>query len=118
MAFTSARMTCLPKLRESYWATEAIIGYSTHNVEQAQQASKLPDRLLAIGPIFATATKSDTSPDARSRRIAGRPTRPSVTSRSWQSAELLTTNARDVIEAGADSVAVISALLSDPRSHN
>ena len=54
-------MTCRLKLRENCWGG-AIAGYSTHNVEQAIEATKLPIDYLAIGPIFATATKSDTAP--------------------------------------------------------
>src|SRR6185369_9382995 len=41
---------------------EAVIGYSTHNLEQAIAATKLPIDYLAIGPIFATTSKSDTAP--------------------------------------------------------
>ena len=35
----------------------AIIGFSTHNVEQAQLAAAMPVDYVAIGPIFATLTK-------------------------------------------------------------
>src|SRR5215216_8022310 len=51
-----------PEAARKLLGEEAIVGYSTHNVEQAIQASKLPIDYLAIGPIFATATKSDTAP--------------------------------------------------------
>lgn len=92
---------------------EAVIGYSTHNVEQAQQALALPIDYIAIGPIFATASKSDTSPTLglagleAVRQVVGN--FPLVAIGGISHA-----NAREVIEAGADSVAVISALLSDP----
>ena len=91
---------------------EAVIGYSTHNVEQAQQALALPIDYIAIGPIFATSSKSDTSPTLglagleAVRRVVGN--FPLVAIGGVSPA-----NARDVIEAGADSVAVIRALLSD-----
>jgi thiamine-phosphate pyrophosphorylase len=36
---------------------DAIIGFSTHNPSQAEVASHLPVDYIAIGPIFATASK-------------------------------------------------------------
>jgi len=90
----------------------AIIGYSTHNIEQAIAATKLPIDYLAIGPIFATTTKTDTAPvlglDGLTavRRAIG--TFPLVAIGGITHA-----NAHQVIQAGADSVAVISAVLSD-----
>jgi len=91
----------------------AIVGYSTHTVEQALEGVTLPIDYLAIGPIFQTTTKTDTAPvlgleGLRAvRRAIG--TFPLVAIGGITHA-----NARDAIEAGADSVAVISALLSDP----
>ena len=90
---------------------EAIIGYSTHSVEQAQKALTLPIDYIAIGPIFDTTTKSDTSPTLgleglrAVREVVG--DFPLVAIGGISLA-----NAADVIEAGADSVALISALLS------
>ena len=93
---------------------DAIVGYSTHNVEQALRGSKLPIDYLAIGPIFQTSTKTDTSPvlgldGLRAVRQAIGPL-PLVAIGGITHA-----NARAVIEAGADSIAVISTLLSDPN---
>ena len=93
---------------------ETIIGYSTHNVDQAVAATKLPIDYLAIGPIFQTTTKSDTSPvigleGLRSvRRAIGEFPLVAI-------GGITEANARAAIDAGADSVAVISALLADPR---
>jgi thiamine-phosphate pyrophosphorylase len=90
----------------------AIIGYSTHNIEQAIAAIKLPIDYLAIGPIFATTTKSDTAPvlglegSRAVREAIGRFPLVAI-------GGITHANAREVIQAGADSVAVISALLSD-----
>lgn len=41
---------------------KAIIGFSTHSVEQAQNAAKLPVDYIAIGPIFPTSTKQNADP--------------------------------------------------------
>src|SRR5215510_8107885 len=51
-----------PEAARKLLGPQAIIGYSTHNVEQAINAISLPIDYLAIGPIFSTTTKSDTAP--------------------------------------------------------
>lgn len=92
---------------------QAIIGYSTHKLEQARQALSLPIDYIAIGPIFETASKTDTSPTLgleglrAVRNVVGDAQLVAIGGISHA-------NAREVIEAGADSVAVISALLRDP----
>lgn len=102
-----------PEAARRLLGNEAIIGHSTHNVEQAQQALALPIDYIAIGPIFATSSKTDTFPTLglagleAVRKVVGN--FPLVAIGGISHA-----NAREVIEAGADSVAVISALLSDP----
>ena len=90
----------------------AIVGYSTHNVEQALEAITLPIDYLAIGPIFQTTTKTDTSPVLGLEGL--RAVRTAIGKFPLVAIGGIThANARDAIEAGADSVAVISALLSD-----
>ena len=51
-----------PEAARKLLGETAIIGYSTHNIDQALAAVKLPIHYLAIGPIFHTTSKSDTSP--------------------------------------------------------
>lgn len=103
-----------PELARALLTETAIIGYSTHNVDQAIAAMKLPIDYLAIGPIFPTTTKRDAS------HVLGleglRAVRRAIGEFPLVAIGGITeTNARAAIEAGADSVAVISALLSDPR---
>jgi len=91
----------------------SIIGFSTHSIEQAREALQYSIDYIAIGPIFATQTKVD--PDAvvgletarRVREIIGQIPLVAI-------GGIDLTNADSVLEAGADSVAVISAILSDP----
>jgi thiamine-phosphate pyrophosphorylase len=91
----------------------AVIGYSTHNVEQAIAATKLSIDYLAVGPIFATTTKSDTAPVLGLEGL--RAVRRAIGAFPLVGIGGITqSNAREVIDAGADSVAVISALLCDP----
>ena len=90
----------------------AVIGYSTHNIEQATAATKLPIDYLAIGPIFATTTKSDTAPVLGLEGL--RAVRTAIGAFPLVAIGGIThANARAVIQAGADSVAVISALLCE-----
>ncbi|HET6972415.1 MAG TPA: thiamine phosphate synthase [Pyrinomonadaceae bacterium] len=101
-----------PEAARRLLGPEKVIGYSTHNIDQAIAATKLPIDYLAIGPIFATTTKTDTAPvlgleGLRTVRQAIGPI-PLVAIGGITSA-----NAADVIAAGADSVAVISTLLSN-----
>ncbi len=103
-----------PRAARKLLGPTAILGYSTHNVDQAHKAVKLPVDYLAIGPIFQTTSKTDTFPvlGLEGLRAVRRATGdfPLVAIGGITHA-----NARDAIEAGADSVAVISALLSDPN---
>src|SRR5215216_6785579 len=51
-----------PEAARRLLGTQAIIGHSTHNLEQALAALTMPIDYIAIGPIFQTASKTDTSP--------------------------------------------------------
>ena len=104
-----------PDAARTLLGSEAIIGYSTHNIEQAIEATKLPIDYLAAGPIFATATKTDTAPVLGLDGL--RAVRRAIGEFPLVAIGGITSgNARDVLAAGADSVAVISALLSDANS--
>ena len=94
---------------------DALIGYSTHSVEQAIAATKLPIDYLAVGPIFATTTKSDTAPVVGLEGL--RAVREATGDFPLVAIGGITReNAPEVLQAGADSVALISALLSDPTT--
>ena len=102
-----------PDVARKLLGPRAIIGYSTHNIEQAISAIKLPIDYLAIGPIFSTTTKSDTAPVLGLEGL--RAVRHAIGPFPLVAIGGIThTNAREVIAAGADSVAVISTLLSAP----
>ena len=102
-----------PEAARKLLGEEAIVGYSTHNLEQARQALSLPIDYLAIGPIFKTATKNDIYPALGVERL--RAVREAVGKTPLVAIGGIShANAFEVIAAGADSVAVISALLSHP----
>ena len=95
--------------------TNFIIGYSTHTVAQAIEASRLPVDYIALGPIFDTRTKQNPDPtlglDALRRvRDAIDPSIPLVAIGG-----ITQTNARAALDAGANSIALISALLDAPE---
>jgi thiamine-phosphate pyrophosphorylase len=88
------------------------LGVSTHNPEQLAEADKTSADYLAVGPVFATSSKANPDPVvglAGVRRARELTRKPLVAIGGITRA-----NARSVIEAGADAVAVISDLLRDP----
>jgi len=88
----------------------AAIGVSTHNEAQVLAADAGAADYVAIGPVFATASKSDTEPVVG---LEGVRRARSLTSKPLAAIGGITReNARSVIEAGADSVAIIGALLA------
>ena len=94
---------------------EAIIGYSTHSLSQALEASKLPVDYVAVGPIFQTSTKMDRWPTVGLEGL--RAARKGLGDAKLVAIGGITpANARAVIEAGADSVAMISGLLTNPNA--
>jgi thiamine-phosphate diphosphorylase len=104
-----------PEAARRILGNNAIIGYSTHNLDQAERALSLPIDYLAIGPIFATTSKTDTEPVVGLdglRSIAQMANRLPIVAIGGITFE----NALAVIEAGATSVALISALLADKDS--
>jgi thiamine-phosphate pyrophosphorylase len=91
-----------------------IIGYSTHSVAQAIEAARLPVDYIALGPIFDTRTKEN--PDPTVGLEALRRVRDSIDPSVALIAigGITRDTARAALDAGADSVAVISALLDAP----
>jgi thiamine-phosphate pyrophosphorylase len=92
---------------------ERWLGVSTHNPEQVEAADRTSADYLAIGPVFSTSTKDKPDPVVglegvgRARQLTRKPL--------VAIGGITRANARSVIEAGADSVAVISDLLREPR---
>ena len=94
----------------------ATVGISTHNDEQIRLTMAEPVDYVAIGPVFSTSSKDQPDPVVgldgvrRAREIVASSGRPLVAIGG-----ITLERARSVIDAGADSVAVISDLLTrDP----
>ncbi len=88
------------------------MGVSTHNAEQLAEADRTSADYLAIGPVFATGSKENPDPVVglegvrRARELTRKPL--------VAIGGITRGNARSVLDAGADSVAVISDLIRDP----
>lgn len=90
-----------------------MLGISTHNPEQVIAADKTSADYVAIGPVFATSSKAN--PDAVIGIDGVRAARPLTRKPLVAIGGITRANCRSVMDAGADSVAVISDLIRDPR---
>lgn len=89
-----------------------IVGFSTHNEAQFAQAIVEPVDYLAVGPIFATASKSNPDPVVGVKLLR---TVRALTNKPLVAIGGVTRQmARDVLAAGADAVAVIGDLYPAP----
>lgn len=89
---------------------ERLIGVSTHDAAQMMAADAGVADYVAVGPVFATASKADAEAVVG---LEGVRRARSLTKKPLVAIGGITrANARSVIEAGADSVAVIGALFS------
>jgi thiamine-phosphate pyrophosphorylase len=89
------------------------LGVSTHNPEQVLGANATSADYIAIGPVFGTASKANPDPmiGLGGVRQARELTRKPLVAIGG----ITRANCRSVMEAGADSVAVISDLVNSPR---
>jgi thiamine-phosphate pyrophosphorylase len=89
------------------------LGVSTHNPEQLREADLTSADYLAIGPVFSTLSKANPDPviGLNGVRQARELTRKPLVAIGG----VTRANALSVLDAGADSVAVISDLVQDPR---
>lgn len=100
----------LPEDARRVVGPERWVGISTHNEEQVRLADTSCADYIAIGPVFATGTKLDAEPVIgldgvrRARVLTSRP----IVAIGGITRE----NARSVIDAGADSIALISGLFT------
>lgn len=104
-----------PAAARELLGTQAIIGFSTHSIEQAREAMRLPVDYIAIGPIFNTSSKEN--PDACVGLDGLRSVRQTIGQMPLVAIGGITSEtARAVLDAGADSIAVISMLLKNPAN--
>jgi thiamine-phosphate pyrophosphorylase len=94
---------------------DAIIGLSVETPEQAERATALDVDYLGVGPVFATLTKTDAAPAWGIEGLAAlrRRSRHALVAIGGINRE----NAQAMIQAGADGIAVVSAICAadDPE---
>lgn len=96
-----------PEAARRILGADAMIGFSTHNLEQARLAALMPVDYIALGPIFATATKRSANYPVglegleQVRKVLGRIPLVAIGGITLE-------NSESVLAAGADAVAVIS----------
>lgn len=108
-----------PENTRKILGNKAIIGFSTHTLAQAAEAAKFPVDYIAVGPIFATLSKEN--PDAivgleklkKVRETIGDFPLVAIGGINFE-------NAASVLQSGADSLAIIGAILNpaDKISNN
>jgi thiamine-phosphate pyrophosphorylase len=94
------------------WLPDGLIGLSIERLEQLDAAERLPVDYYGASPVFATSTKADAAPALGLdglRALRGRTTRPLVAIGG-----IGEHNAATVMAAGADALAVVSALCAAP----
>jgi len=94
---------------------EVFIGWSVETPHDVERSADLPVDYLGVSPVFATPTKTDTAPPwglPGLRQVRAMTTLPLVAIGGIHSG-----NAADVLAAGADGLAVVSAICSadNPR---
>jgi len=91
---------------------EGLVGYSTHDLAQLAEAERSSADYVAYGPVFATRSKANPDPvvGLEGLRAARKATRKPLVAIGGITLE----TASAVLDAGADSVAVIADLLRAP----
>lgn len=91
--------------------SKLIVGFSTHNEQQLRAGGREPVDYLAIGPIFGTASKQNPDPVVgvdELRRLRALTEKPLVAIGG-----ITRERAASAFDAGADSLAVLSDLVSE-----
>ncbi len=98
-----------PEAARAVLGKKRIIGFSTHSIAQVRRSSGLPVQYIGFGPVYQTLTKESASPATGLRRLALACKASSVPIVAIGGIGL--DQVREVLDAGATSAAVISALM-------
>lgn len=88
---------------------DALLGFSSHNLEQLSAAGGEPVDYVALGPVYPTSSKQNPDPVVGVDEV--RRLRPLIEKPLVAIGGITRANAAGVLDAGADSVAVISDLV-------
>ncbi len=95
---------------------KAIIGLSVESLSQAAEANELDADYLAVSPIYSTPTKTDTITEWGLSGL--RKVREISNHRLVAIGSIKSTNAAEIVKAGADGIAVVSAICSSPDPYS
>ncbi len=98
-----------PAAARAILGRQGIIGFSTHSLSQVRKSSMLPVQYIGFGPVYGTRTKAGTSPVVGLRRLANACRASSMPVVAIGGIGI--NQVRQVLDAGAASAAVISALM-------
>ncbi|MDE3178957.1 MAG: thiamine phosphate synthase [Acidobacteriota bacterium] len=100
------------RLVRQFFPPDKIVGVSTHSIAQVAAADREPVDYIAFGPVFQTQSKANPDPQVGLEGLAE--ARKATRKPLVAIGGITLDNARSVILAGADSIAVIRELLSAP----
>lgn len=99
-----------PAAARAVLGEKRIIGFSTHSLRQVRASLSLPVQYIGFGPVFETRTKENASPTVGLRRLADACRASSLPVVAIGGIGL--EQVRPVLEAGAASAAVVSAVMT------
>jgi thiamine-phosphate pyrophosphorylase len=102
-----------PRDARRLMGTDRAIGFSSHSASQLAAAGGEPVDYVALGPIFSTASKRNPDPMVGVEEV--RRCRTLIEKPLVAIGGITRENALDVLNAGADSVAIIAGLLPGPE---
>jgi len=91
---------------------EKIIGLTVHNIKEALEAESKGADYIGISPVFETMTKPDAGMPAGIKFV--KEVKDTIKITSVAIGGINRSNIKDVLEAGAKSVAIISAIVASP----
>jgi thiamine-phosphate pyrophosphorylase len=91
---------------------DALVGCSTHGIDELRRAAREPVDYVAFGPVFPTTTKASPDPVVGLERL--REARRQAELPLVAIGGITAGNAAEVVAAGADGVAAIAGLLRAP----
>lgn len=103
-----------PRDARRLMGSEPVMGFSSHNPKQLCAAGGEPVDYVALGPVFATASKRNPDPTVGVAEVSN--CRALLEKPLVAIGGITLENAADVWKAGADSVAVIAGILPDPAT--
>jgi thiamine-phosphate pyrophosphorylase len=104
----------LPQDARGILGPDRVLGVSTHNEAQLRAAATAPADYIAVGPVFATSSKQNPDPVIGLEGV--RLARSLTTTPLVAIGGITLETAQQVCDAGADSIAVISAIFSAGKS--